>query len=340
MLDVTMAPMTDDGTKAAGEASEPETTTFDTGPQTPESPLAWSETDASEPDEFPTYWATTVPAEHPKSDDVFTHGQPYPWVQPQPLGLWRDPRVAAALIVLIAAVLVSAVVGVNMFIRRDNSESSAHPGALPSSSAASTQATTSAETTTTAEATSSSPPSSSPTSTTQPTVSTASAPPLRGRRITNDAGFSFVMPAGWVESDSSKLDYGSELLSKVVGEPSPGEAPPVANDARIVMGRLDNRLYANSESDNTEAAKRLASDMGEFFMPYPGTRVDQKIVPVDGGAAVYYTVRFKDSSKPNGQLMAAVVSRGGARWFSLWLGTGNDPVDQTRAIGLANSIEA
>jgi Fibronectin-attachment protein (FAP) len=160
------------------------------------------------------------------------------------------------------------------------------------------------------------------------------------RRITNDEGFSFVMPAGWVESDGTHLDYGSELLSKIVGEPAPGEAPPVANDTRIVMGRLDNRLYANAESDNTAAAKRLASDMGEFFMPYPGTRVGQKIFPVDGGAANYYTVKFNDSSKPDGQLMAAVVSRGGGRWFVLWLGTGNDPVDQTRTLGLANSIQA
>ena len=37
-------------------------------------------------------------------------------------------------------------------------------------------------------------------------------------RITNAVGgFSFVIPAGWVESDASHLDYGSALLSKSTG---------------------------------------------------------------------------------------------------------------------------
>ncbi|BBU22765.1 alanine and proline-rich secreted protein Apa [Mycobacterium xenopi] len=176
-------------------------------------------------------------------------------------------------------------------------------------------------------------------------------------RVNNVAGgFSYVIPAGWVESDASHLDYGSALLSKETGQPpSPGQPPPVANDTRIVLGRLDQKLYASAEPDNAKAATRLGSDMGEFFMPYPGTRINQESTPLSGngvsGSASYYEVKFSDTSKPNGQIWTGVVgpsasgNRQGAqqnqqnqRWFVVWLGTANNPVDKTAAKVLAESI--
>ncbi len=132
-------------------------------------------------------------------------------------------------------------------------------------------------------------------------------------RIDNAVGgFSFVLPAGWVESDASHLDYGSALLSKVIGNPPlPGQAPPVANDTRIVLGRLDQKLYASAETTNPKAAVRLGSDMGEFFLPYPGTRINQETIPLDAngvsGSASYYEVKFSDPSKPNGQIWTGVI---------------------------------
>ena len=102
--------------------------------------------------------------------------------------------------------------------------------------------------------------------------------PNAGRIDNPVGGFSFVLPAGWVESDATHLDYGSALLSKISGAPTPGQPPPVANDTRVVLGKLDQKLYASAEPDNTKAATRLASDMGEFFMPYPGTRVNQETI--------------------------------------------------------------
>ncbi|MBV8292215.1 MAG: hypothetical protein JOY55_10445, partial [Mycobacterium sp.] len=112
-------------------------------------------------------------------------------------------------------------------------------------------------------------------------------------RIDNPVGgFSYVVPAGWVESDATHLDYGSALLSKETGPPAPGQPPPVANDTRVVLGKLDQKLYASAEADNTKAATRLASDMGEFFMPYPGTRINQATAPLAApgmaGGASYY----------------------------------------------------
>ncbi|WP_310766544.1 alanine and proline-rich secreted protein Apa [Mycobacterium sp. Z3061] len=172
-------------------------------------------------------------------------------------------------------------------------------------------------------------------------------------RVTNAiGGFSFIVPPGWVESDASHLDYGSALLSKAAGEaPMPGQPQPVANDTRIVLGRLDQKLYASAEATNPKAAVRLGSDMGEFFMPYPGTRVNQETVPLNAngvsGSASYYEVKFSDTSKPNGQIWTGVVGTpAGAtpaagppqRWFVVWLGTSNNPVDKNAAKALAESI--
>lgn len=176
-------------------------------------------------------------------------------------------------------------------------------------------------------------------------------PPPDLPRITNAVGgFSFLLPPGWVESDASHLDYGSAMLSKTTGEPPmPGQAPPVANDTRIVLGRLDQKLYASAEPDNAKAAVRLGSDMGEFYMPYPGTRINQESTPLNGngltGSASYYEVKFNDTAKPNGQIWTGVVgtpaANGGApqRWFVVWLGTSNDPVDKGAAKALAESIQ-
>ncbi|MFZ1177677.1 MAG: alanine and proline-rich secreted protein Apa, partial [Mycobacterium sp.] len=180
------------------------------------------------------------------------------------------------------------------------------------------------------------------------------ADPNAGRITNAVGGFSFVLPGGWVESDASHLDYGSALLSKATGEPPlPGQPPPVANDTRIVLGRLDQKLYASAEADNAKAAVRLGSDMGEFFMPYPGTRINQEATPLTGangitGSASYYEVKFSDPSKPNGQIWTGVVGSRAAstpnaeppqRWFVVWLGTANDPVDKGAAKALAESIQ-
>jgi hypothetical protein len=173
-------------------------------------------------------------------------------------------------------------------------------------------------------------------------------------RIDNPVGgFSYVLPGGWVESDATHLDYGSALLSKQTGPPAGGQPPPVANDTRIVLGKLDQKLYASAEADNTKAATRLASDMGEFYMPYPGTRINQANATLGGpgsgvtGGASYYEVKFSDASKPNGQIWAGVVAPTGpnlppgaanSRWFIVWLGTSNDPVDVNGAKALAESV--
>lgn len=172
--------------------------------------------------------------------------------------------------------------------------------------------------------------------------------PNAGRIDNPVGGFSYVLPPGWVESDATHLDYGSALLSKIAGAPSPGQPPPVANDTRVVLGKLDQKLYASAEADDAKAAARLASDMGEFFMPYPGTRLNQETIPLGAngaaGGASYYEVKFSDATKPNGQIWAGVVSppgpagAAGQRWFVVWLGTGNDPVDKVGAKALAESV--
>ncbi|ORA79520.1 hypothetical protein BST28_11825 [Mycolicibacter kumamotonensis] len=176
--------------------------------------------------------------------------------------------------------------------------------------------------------------------------------PEVGRVDDAAGGFSYVLPAGWVQSDTSHLEYGSSLLSKKTGEPLlPGQPAPVANDTRIVLGKLDQRLYASAETDNAKAATRLGSDMGEFFMPYPGTRANQESTPLAGGgltgSASYYEVKFTDPAKPVGQIWSGVIGVPPAdgstaaqaeRWFVVWLGTANNPVDRGAAQALTESI--
>jgi hypothetical protein len=174
-------------------------------------------------------------------------------------------------------------------------------------------------------------------------------PPVEPGRVDNAAGgFSYVIPAGWKVSDSTQLSYGQALLTKVAPE---GAQPP--NDTSVLLGRLDLKLFAGAETDNTKAAQRLASDMGEFFMPFPGTRINQQTVELNAngmpGVASYYEVKFTDTNKPTGQIWAGVVGspvepgtprgqRTPERWFVVWLGTANNPVPQNEAVTLANSI--
>ena len=84
--------------------------------------------------------------------------------------------------------------------------------------------------------------------------------------------------------------------------------------------------------------------MGEFFMPYPGTRINQETTPLNAngltGSASYYEVKFSDPAKPNGQIWTGVIGSPAAttssagppqRWFVVWLGTSNDAVDKGAA---------
>ena len=168
-------------------------------------------------------------------------------------------------------------------------------------------------------------------------------------------GFSYVVPAGWKVADATQLSYGQALLNKIpegAAQPN-GQPPQPPSDTSVLLGRLDLKLFAGAETDNTKAAQRLASDMGEFFMPFPGTRVNQQTVPLNAagmdGVASYYEVKFTDANKPVGQIWAGVVGaptapgtprgqRAPERWFVVWLGTANNPVPKNEAVTLAQSI--
>ena len=96
-----------------------------------------------------------------------------------------------------------------------------------------------------------------------------------------------MVPAGWKVADAkaAQLSYGQALLNKIpppapAGTPEPSQPP---SDTSVLLGGLDLKLFAGAETDNTKAAQRLASDMGEFFMPFPGTRINQATVPLNAG---------------------------------------------------------
>jgi hypothetical protein len=176
------------------------------------------------------------------------------------------------------------------------------------------------------------------------------APPPEPGRVDNAAGgFSYVVPAGWKLSDNTNLSYGQALLTRI---PAAGteQAP---TDTSVLLGRLDLKLFAGAETDNAKAATRLASDMGEFFMPFAGTRNDQQAGPLTAagmpGAFSSYSVKFTDTTKPDGQIWAGVVGetpppgtprgqRTPERWFVVWLGSATNPVDKVAATTLAQTI--
>ena len=181
-------------------------------------------------------------------------------------------------------------------------------------------------------------------------------PPPEPGRVDNAAGgFSYVVPAGWKVADATQLSYGQALLNKIPADATQPNGQPAQppSDTSVLLGRLDLKLFAGAETDNTKAAQRLASDMGEFFMPFPGTRINQETVPLNAGGmsgvASYYEVKFTDTNKPNGQIWAGVVGaptppgtprgqRAPERWFVVWLGTANNPVPKGEAVTLAQSI--
>jgi len=176
----------------------------------------------------------------------------------------------------------------------------------------------------------------------------APAPAPDPGRITNaSGGFSYVLPPGWEVADASRLSYGQALLLKPTGPASvPGQQTATSTETSILLGRLDMKLFAGAEQDNMKAAVRLASDMGEFFMPFPGTRINQATTPLQAGDlpgyAASYDVKFTETAKPNGQIWAGVVGNGvprnAGRWFVVWLGTSNEAIDVAAAKDLAQSI--
>ncbi|TGD88206.1 hypothetical protein BayCH28_10600 [Mycolicibacterium sp. CH28] len=180
----------------------------------------------------------------------------------------------------------------------------------------------------------------------------APAPAPEPGRVNNaTGGFSYLLPAGWVVSDASRLNYGQALLSKQTAPSENGQPAPTANDTSVILGRLDLKLFAGAEQDNSKAAIRLASDMGEFFMPFPGVRINQQSGALQAGDMPgyfsSYDVKFTDTTKPNGQIWAGVVGTAvpnapkelrNQRWFVVWLGTAKDPIDPAAAKALAESI--
>lgn len=185
-------------------------------------------------------------------------------------------------------------------------------------------------------------------------------PPEPGRVNNTPGGFSYVVPAGWQVSDNTNLSYGQALLTKAPAGGTTAASTPATGgttapaDTSVLLGRLDLKLFAGAENDDAKAATRLASDMGEFFLPYAGTRVNQAAGPLTAaglpGAFSSYDVKFTDTTKPDGQIWAGVIGsppdpgtpRGQRaapqRWFVVWLGSAKNPIDKDAATVLAQSI--
>ena len=269
--------------------------------------------------------------------DTDTRPAPRPWQRA--MVMWVAP---AAIIVLVAGLILA-------WTQRDR-----HTTGPPSAATSASQTTAEVlygppvATTSTPPTTSSSPvdpageggggndgPVTSPASTVglppppEPSPTTFVAPTEPRLRDTTNT-FSFVPPGGWEPADASQLRYGSALLTTG------------ANDTSIRLGRLDSKLPAGETPDNTQAANQLCSDMGEEFMPFPGTRKDAEELQLSAagirGAASYYRIDFTEPAKLDGQIWCAAIGSGDQRWFVVWLGSSVHPVNKPAAVALAESI--
>lgn len=280
--------------------------------------------------------------EHPTDDDD-PAPPPIPTPSPEPLSAAPRQRIPRGLVVT-AAIAAVGLIAAGTFAIMDSSQPTQRtPTAAPTTTGSlSGLFPTTTELSAATQTTGAVPPATrtmtktvTQTSIATPYVPPAPPSPYEGPtspRLYDPAGaFSYVLPSAWRVADTSQLSYGSVLLNTASGD----------NDTSILMGRLDLKLFAGAETNNMKAAQRLCSDMGEFFMPFPGTRVDQETTPVnaasDSGVAAYFRVIFRDRTKSDGQIWCAAIGSGYSRRFVLWLGTSDHPVNKLAALALAES---
>ena len=141
-------------------------------------------------------------------------------------------------------------------------------------------------------------------------------------------------------------------------DPTGQQGPQPPNDTSVLLGRLDLKLFAGAETDNTKAATAAGVRHGRVLHAVPGHAGQPGGRGARRAAACRalvssYEVKFTDTNKPTGQIWAGVVGKdadGGPgqplaprgqrneRWFVVWLGTATNPVDKAEAVTLANSI--
>ena len=128
-----------------------------------------------------------------------------------------------------------------------------------------------------------------------PTLRSRSGAGIGPGRQHTVGGFSYVLPPGWVVGDASKLNY---RPGAAVQETGPAVAGQPAQSRTGILLPPDLKLFCGRRADNAKTAVRLASDMGEFFMPIraradlPGERPDR--------FGVLHEVKFTDTTCPNG----------------------------------------
>lgn len=134
------------------------------------------------------------------------------------------------------------------------------------------------------------------------------------------AGVTYSLPEGWQQATGG-LVYGS----------SGGTLQTTKRDGSVLLvGVLDGKLFAAGESSTQAAARRLAVDFGEFFVPISGVR-DKRLdeaTTVDGRRAwvAGYTIVPKDTGTRSAtDVRATVIEDGDRRVFAVLLSSPSDP---------------
>ena len=147
-----------------------------------------------------------------------------------------------------------------------------------------------------------------------------------------EAGVEVRVPEGW-RVEPGDLVYGSTAL---VPEPVDGLPPGQTGGGIVLVGALTPNLFAAHETDNQRSAAAMSSGMGEYFLPVPGQRTEQRMEEIssdlgDGWAMSYRVVPDRSlgatsatGAAAGGLVYAAVVGEGEQRYWLTYVGTPGD----------------
>lgn len=159
-----------------------------------------------------------------------------------------------------------------------------------------------------------------------------------------EAGVDVRVPEGW-RVESGDLVFGSTAL---VPEPVEGVPADQVGGGIVLVGAMTPNYFAAQESDNQRAAAMMVSGMGEFFLPVPGQRTEQRVEEIssdvgDGWALSYRVVAElppgAGTGVPAGGLVyTAVVGQDEERYWLTYVGTPADGAVESPGTEWADEI--
>ena len=152
-----------------------------------------------------------------------------------------------------------------------------------------------------------------------------------GQKVVDEkAGISFYAPSESEINQEDDLLFGTTFIDS-------GEEEPL-----IVVGELNESLFASAEEDIADAAETLAISFGEYLYPFPGERVNAKTYDISSdnvSATSYYYEVSPENEDDVPQFYTVVVEFDEGRWWVLGVGEDSSPLNRELIDQVALSIE-